>query len=461
MTTEQDLQAVVAEKCEELDIPGVAVGVLMDGEEHHAYHGVTSIENALPVEAGTLFQFGSTGKTYTATAVMRLVERGDVSLDAPVKQYLPEFKLADADVAEKVTVLHLLNHSAGWEGDLMDDTGDGDDAIAKYVERMATIKQVTPLGSAVSYNNASLSVAGMIIARITNQTYEAAIKELLLDPLGMDMTFFFNKDIMTRRFVAGHNQEDDGTIKIARPWSLPRGNSPAGGMSSNSHDMLTWARFHLGDGRAQDGTQVLSQELLDLMKQPTMEMKGSALGDYVGISWLMRDVDGVRIVGHGGDTNGHHSAFEMVPEKRFAVSTLTNCGPNGGQFNEEIVKWALEAYAGVVDKDPEPVMLDDAALARYVGQYETIAAEVALTPKDGQLAIMIKMKPEMIKVLREQGEEGQTEQGPWLLGILPGDGDRYIVTDGPAKGMKGYFTRSASGDIGGVHVGGRLATRVP
>src|SRR5205085_7280977 len=138
------------------------------------------------------------------------------------------------------------------------------------------------------------------------------------------------------------NQEDDGTIKVARPWSMPRGNAPAGGMSANAADMNAWAKFHLGDGTAPDGTRLLSQELLDLMKQPTIEMKGSALGDYVGISWLMRDIEDVRLVGHGGTTNGHHSSFEMLPAKGFAISTMTNCGPNGPQFNEEIVKWALE-----------------------------------------------------------------------------------------------------------------------
>jgi CubicO group peptidase (beta-lactamase class C family) len=459
VTTKKELQAAVSEMAAALAVPGAAVGVHFNGKDHYAFHGVTSLEHPLKVDAGTLFQFGSTGKTYTATAVMRLVERGDVALDAPVKKYLPEFKLIDPAVAESVTVLHLLNHSAGWEGDLMDDTGDGDDALAKYVERMATIKQVMPLGAAVSYNNASLSVAGMIIARLTNQTYEAAIKELILDPLGMDMTFFFNKDIMTRRFAAGHNQEDDGTIKVARPWSMPRGNSPAGGMSANAADMNTWAKFHMGDGTAPDGTRLLSQELLDLMKEPTIEMKGSALGDYVGISWLMRDVDGVRLVGHGGTTNGHHSSFEMLPEKRFAISTMTNCGPNGPQFNEEIVKWALEQYAGVIDKDPEPLKLGDAELAPFAGTYETIAAVVTLTPNNGEIDLVVRMKPEMAKVLHEQGEDGPIEQGPWPLGILPGDGDRYIITGGPAKGMKGYFARSASGEIGAVHVGGRLATR--
>ena len=71
--------------------PGVAVGVYLDGEEFYAYHGVTSVENPLPVDANTLFQFGSTGKTFTATAMMRLAEAGKVDLDATVRRYLPEF----------------------------------------------------------------------------------------------------------------------------------------------------------------------------------------------------------------------------------------------------------------------------------------------------------------------------------------------------------------------------------
>src|SRR5438309_3413943 len=128
------LQDKLTELATELGVVGVAAAVLIDGEEHYAFHGVTSVDNPLPVDEKTLFQFGSTGKTYTATAMMRLVEQGKVDLDAPVRTYLPEFKLRDADVAAGVTVLQLFNHTAGWEGDMMDDTGDGDDALEKYVD---------------------------------------------------------------------------------------------------------------------------------------------------------------------------------------------------------------------------------------------------------------------------------------------------------------------------------------
>src|SRR4051812_47390299 len=87
-----ELRERVAEAAERLRVPGVAVGVLLEGEEEYVYHGVTSVTNPRPVDETTLFQIGSTGKTYTATAMLRLVERGLVDLDAPVRRYLPDFR---------------------------------------------------------------------------------------------------------------------------------------------------------------------------------------------------------------------------------------------------------------------------------------------------------------------------------------------------------------------------------
>ncbi len=187
-------------------------------------------------------------------------------------------------------------------------------------------------------------------------------------------------------------------------------------------------------------------------------MRGSALGDWVGISWLMRDIEDVRLVGHGGDTIGHHSDFVMVPSRNFAISTMTNCGPNGGEFNSQVVKWALEAYLGVVEKDPEPMKLTDAELAPYTGSFETIAAWADITAEEGNLVVNVRIKPETLAILVAEGEE-PPEPEPIPLGIIPGPGDRYIVVDGPAKGMRGYFARGPDGAIDAVHVGGRLATR--
>ena len=457
----QDLQAVVEATAEELAVPGVAVGVLHEGREAYAFAGVTSIENPLEVNADTLFQFGSTGKTFTSTALLRLVDQGHFDLDTRVKDLIPELRLKDRSVEDRVTVLQLTNHTAGWSGDLLTSTGDGDDALAKFVEMLAEVEQVTPLGETVSYNNAALSVAGRIIEKVTGQTFEHAMKELVFEPLGMQHSFFFPGEVMTRRFAVGHNQAPDGTVSVARPWALPRNGNPAGGIAANAADQIAWARFHLGDGTAPDGTRVLSEKLLKQMQEPTVDMRGSALGDYVGISWLIRDVDGVRFVGHGGTMNGQHAEFLMVPERDFAVISMTNCGPNGPMFNDRIAKWALETHLGIVEPDPQPVLLGDAALEEFTGHYETVAVDVHITADAGGLLLKVEPKPETRKALQEEGTDpSELEQPPIPIGFLPGDGDRYVVTDGPGKGMKGYFARDAAGHIRGAHIGGRLATRV-
>jgi hypothetical protein len=196
------------------------------------------------------------------------------------------------------------------------------------------------------------------------------------------------------------------------------------------------------------------------MKQPTADMHGSALGDYVGISWLLRDIDGTRVAGHGGTTNGQYSEFTMVPERRFALIAMTNCGPNGPELNRALEKWAFEHYLGMVDVEPERLELGDDALAHFAGHYETIATTVEIVVEDTRLVAHIQIKPEARAALREEGDDSPDEQPPVPLALLAGPGDQYVVSDGPAKGMRGYFSRAADGGIDGIHMGGRLATRV-
>ena len=453
------LQEKLNELAEQLGVVGVSAAVLHDGREEYAYYGVTSTENPLPVDENTVFQFGSTGKTYTATAVMRLVEEGKVDLDAPVKKYLPEFTLKDSAVAESVTVLQLLNHTAGWEGDLMEDTGPGDDALTRYVERMANLVQTNQPGQVVSYNNASLSVAGLIISKVHGTTYEQAMKELVLEPLGMTNTWWFPNDIMTRRFAVGHTVHEDGRVTVARPWALPRGNNPAGGMSANAKDQLAWAKFHLGDGTAPDGSPFLKTETIRRMQAPTISMAGSALGDFVGISWLLKDIDGARLVGHGGTTNGQYSDFTMVPERGFALISMTNSGPNGSELNHKLEKWALEHYLGL--SEPEPVPMDAPAevLDEYVGRYETVAVFCDITRDGGRLSVKVDMKPEAAAALREEGQDAE-DQPPIPIAMIEGRPDQFVVPEGPGQGMLGYFARDLGGPVTGVHLGGRLASRV-
>jgi hypothetical protein len=198
--------------------------------------------------------------------------------------------------------------------------------------------------------------------------------------------------------------------------------------------------------------------MLRRMQQPTVEMPGSALGDAMGISWLLKDIDGTRLVGHGGTTHGQYSDFSMVPSRGFAVTSLSNCGPNGPQLNKAVVKWALEHFLGL--KETELVASDrsDEELAEFTGQFETIASLMEISASRGQLEAKVSVKPDTLRAMREAGED-EPEQPPIRLGLVAGT-DQYVVTEGPAAGMRGFFSRDASGRVDGVHLGGRLASRV-
>ena len=447
----------VAALADELGIPAVAVGIVHGDDEQTAFHGITSVPNPLPVTEDTLFQFGSITKTYTATALVILAEQGKVDLGAPVRRYVPELTLADEDVARAVTVAQLLNHTSGWDGDSETDTGDGDDALARFVAKLADLQQQRPLGSAVSYSNTAFSLAGRVIEHVTGRSYEAAIAELIFTPLGQRDSYLRAADVMTRRFVVGHLQGEGGELRVARPWQLARNNNPAGGIVSTLADQLTWARFHLGDGTSSAGTRVLSADAVAAMREPTVEVAGGGPGEAIGTSWFLRTVDDVLLAGHGGTTAGQFSELLLVPEHRFAIVSATNSGPNGLQFNQEIVRWALQAYLGVIERDPEPVELSAAELTRYTGEFETAATLAYVSAVDGGLVLRMELKPET----KAELGEAVPDYPPFPLGILPGQGDEYVITSGPAKGLRGSFVLEPDGAVSAVDLSGRVHARRP
>jgi CubicO group peptidase (beta-lactamase class C family) len=384
------------------------------------------------------------------------VEAGNVDLDAPVRTYVPELRLRDEHVAETVTVLQLLNHTAGWEGDDFTDTGDGDDALARYVDHMAELDQVTPPGYVVSYNNASLSLAGRIIEKVTGNVYEKAMRELVLEPVGLADTLYFPNDVMTRRFAVGHRREKDGSIKVLRPWAMARSGNPMGGLSATAPDQVRWARFHLDAGQIHDGTQLFSSELICRMQEPTAHSPGSDLGDAVGISWLLSEIGGTKVVAHGGSMNGQYAGFAMVPSHRFAIISLTNAEPNGPLFNRRIRDWALESYLGLVEADPVPVPRTADDLATYAGRYANASALVDVTVDGDHLSLTVAPTPELVAQL---GDDADYVEPPIALRMLP-ETDRYVVTDGSHDRERGFFTRDPhTGRIDGIHLHGRFVPR--
>ncbi len=430
-------------------VPGVAVGVLRDGVEWSAGFGITNVEAPVAVDDHTLFQIGSTTKTFTGTVAMRLVEAGQLDLDVPLRTYLPELRLRDEDVAARVTLRHLFNHTGGWLGDYFDDTGDGDDALATIVARMAELPQFTPLGAFASYNNAGFYLAGRVIEAVTGQTYEAVVRELILEPLGMAESFFFAADCISRRVAVGHTVGAAETI-VARPWALARAAHAAGGLTSSVRDQLRYARFQLGDGTAPDGTRLLRPETLAAMQEGRMDA-GSAFGSF-GITWMMKELDGVKTVRHGGTTNGQLSAFVLVPERNFALTVLTNAN-RGGQLHTAIVEWALRHYCGIAETPLTPRTLTAAELAPYAGHYSAALTELALTVEGTDL---------MLQVIPQGGfpkRDSPAGPKPPPTRLALGANDATIALDPPFKDARGEFLRDEQGAIAWLRFGGRMARR--
>src|SRR3954447_18564287 len=138
------LDARIEAAMAEHQIPGVAVGVYYQGQEYVRGYGVTNVDYPQPVDGDTLFRMGSIAKTFTGTTIMRLVEQGLLTLDAPVRTYLPNLRLADESVAARVTLRQCLNHSVGWLGEYYADFGRGADPLSRYVAVMAELPQLTP-----------------------------------------------------------------------------------------------------------------------------------------------------------------------------------------------------------------------------------------------------------------------------------------------------------------------------
>ena len=441
------LAEFVEATAKKFDIPGVAVGVRVDGRELIACHGVTSLDNPLPVGGDTLFVLGSVTKTYTATAIMRLVEAGRVELEAPVRRYVPELRLPDEDAAAQITILNLLNHTAGLDTRMVFDSGDGDDALAGEVAKMAEVTLIGPVGGRASYSQLGYNLLGRVIENVTGETYEAAVTSLVLDQVGLTNSVITAGQAITRRFAVGHNRSE-GALKVARTWKDTRGNNPGGGLVSSVSDQLRWARFHLDGG-----------DLARRMQEPTVELHGSTLGDAIGLGWFLRDVDGVRTVGHGGSTNGQFANLLLVPGREFAVVALSNAGPDSGlEFNQDVLRWALEHYLGVIEGDPEPLPYDPQRAQEIIGHYENEFMTLIIDTNGEAMTVECRIKPE-IRMASER--ELPPDLPPAGLGLLPGSGDAYIVTGGGLVGQRGFLTRDTDGAITGADLAGRLFNRVP
>lgn len=441
---EPELRARVATAMAEREVPGVAVGVQLEGEQIAVCEGVTSVEQPLAVDERTLFQIGSTTKTFVATALMRKVEDGSLDLDTPLVHYLPGFALRKPEYGKRVTTRHLLSHTGGWMGDwfMFRPLPAGEQTLAGVVDYMTRAPIFAAPGELFSYNNAGFDVAARLLEVLCDRPFAQALRIEVLEPLELGHTFVLPEQIMTERFASGHIVFPDGP-RVARPWALPRSSLGSGAITSDVCDQLTWARFHLGDGRAASGERVLRPETLAAMRAE--QAPAGSICDHIGLPWLLRDLVGARSVGHGGATNGFLSAFEMVPERHFAVTVLTNAD-EGGPLHQELVAWIMERLLGVRTPRWEPIEPDAEQLRDAIGLYGSGYA--ALRPDGSGLVLQVQPMP-----------DGKKSPKPVQLAFYAPD--RLVRTHPPPAGARGELLRDAAGLVRFLRWGGRLLRRDP
>jgi CubicO group peptidase (beta-lactamase class C family) len=149
---------------------------------------VLSTSTAVETTTDSVFQVGSITKLWTATMIMQRVDEGRVTLDSTVAEVLPGVRLGADDVADRVTVRHLLTHTSGIDGDVFADTGRGDDCLEKYVELLASAAQTHPVGAAYSYCNAGFVLLGRLIEVLDGVVWDEALRRRLVEPLCLAAT---------------------------------------------------------------------------------------------------------------------------------------------------------------------------------------------------------------------------------------------------------------------------------
>jgi CubicO group peptidase (beta-lactamase class C family) len=361
--------------------------------------------------------------------------------------------VADEDASARATVRHLLTHTGGWAGDFFHGTGSGEDALARYVADMAELPQLAPLGAHWSYNNASFTVLGRILEVVTGQRFEMALRELVLEPLGLERAFLDPGEVMTHRFAVGHQKGEDGA-EVARPWPLGRATYPMGGLACHVQDLLRYGGFHLGDGRVSgnDEEQLLTAESLALMQSPQVTLWGN---EKWGLPWSVVELaggTGPRQISHSGGTKGQISLLVLVPERDFALAVLTN-GEAGGKLTDKLRRWVLREYLDIEDPEPEAIEADPELLAQYAGKYHGYHADLELGLLAGKLVGQLVFK----RGFPSEDVPPPPAPPPMTVGLC--EPDRLLALDGGAKGERADAIRKADGSIGWLRRSGRLHVR--
>ncbi|MER5772128.1 serine hydrolase domain-containing protein [Streptomyces sp. NPDC001985] len=380
-------QARLDALCAEHHVPGASLALLVDGTVHEVARGVLHRGTGVEATTDSVFQMGSIAKVYTATLIMRLAEAGELDLDAPVVEVLPEFSVADPEANREITIRRLLSHTGGLTCDFTHDSGRGDDCLARYVEAARGVALDCPPGTAISYSSVGYNVLGRIVEVVTGRVWDQALRELLLTPLGLTHTMTLPEEALRFRAAMGHLGAPGQDPDPAPRWDLmPRSAGPYGRVIATAGDLARLARMHLAGGVAEDGTRVLSRETVALMQRRVVDCpdKWTVSSDGWGLGWTLYDWNGVQGYGHDGASIGQYGYLRVVPSAGVAVALLTN-GGGAREVYAALFRELLAELAGVTMPEPfaPPARPPAVDFAPLVGTYRREGVVITVTERDG------------------------------------------------------------------------------
>lgn len=353
-TLEQRFDALIEQGLKDDPMAGIAVGIVQHGRLVYARgFGAQKLGSPdQPMTPQTLFHMASITKTFVATSVMQLWEKGKVDLDAPVTKYIPYFRIDDPRYT-KITVRQMLSHSSGLPD--VDDyewnkPQNDDGALDRYVRSLSgmKLKLFFDPGTGWSYSNMAYEVLGDLVAKVSGLTFEDYVDKNILRPLGMNNSTLLLSKADPKLLAEGYTRlrnGDHASLKPVAAYPFNRIHSPSSDLMSNVVDMSRWALVNLNHGEL-DGHRILKRETHDLMWTPGVQIERCSgdnhtncekLPGHVGISWFIEPrEEGFTVVYHGGGDDGFRTLLLLVPNHDMALTYMCNSAYPGMTLPQKV-----------------------------------------------------------------------------------------------------------------------------
>jgi CubicO group peptidase (beta-lactamase class C family) len=379
------LDQVLEEIRSRWSIPGLGVGIVEAGRVIHTRClGVQSLDTGAPVTEKSMFCLASVGKCFVASAVMQLVERGNIHLDAPIVRYLPYFKLED-ERFQLITIRQVLSHTSGIPdmdefeyNDLVAHPEMDEGAAERYVRTMGRLKLIHAPGEKFLYSNIAYNILGALVARVSGQTFEETMRANILLPSGMHDSTFLPSEMDPQRLVSPHLRLPAMTVNPVTAYH--RADAPASFLHASVEDMCAWAMTLLNGGVHQ-GRQLLSPASLNLMWTAAAQRGSPPLRENMGLGWNLGHFEGVRTVSHGGGGFGWTCLFILLPDMSSGAIILSNDDSSSiWRLNYAVIRTMLdlEPQAGSISwMIPITQALQAGGMQAALACYENLKERVA------------------------------------------------------------------------------------